>query len=162
MLERTYIIPLRKEWLKAQRYKRAKKAVKAVKEFLEQHMKSEDVRLLPELNCHIWRHGIKNPPCRVKVTTVKTDEGIVYGQLFGKKIPLPEDKKKETPKKPKETEKKETKKAPEKKEAAEKTEAPVAEKTETPIEKETAEKKETSEAPKKAVKKTVKKAVKKE
>lgn len=87
MLERTYTIPLRKEWLKAPAYKRAKRAISAVRKFLARHMKSEDVRILPELNMAVWADGIRSPPARVKVRTVKDDEGTVWGQVFGKKIP---------------------------------------------------------------------------
>jgi len=82
-LERIYTIPLRKEWLKVQRYKRAKKAVKGVLLFLERHMKSEDVRLGRFLNLELWKHGIRNPPSRVKVTVSKDDKGIVRAELFG-------------------------------------------------------------------------------
>src|SRR5574342_719855 len=82
-LERTYIIPLRKGWLKAPRYRRAKKAVNTLKEFLVRHMKSDDVRVMPELNLEIWKHGMKNPPSRVKVNVSKDDKGVVKAQLFG-------------------------------------------------------------------------------
>lgn len=85
-LERTYIIPLRKGWLKAPRYRRAKKAVNTLKEFLVRHMKSDDVRLMPELNLEIWKHGMKNPPSRVKVNVSKDDKGVVKAQLFGVQI----------------------------------------------------------------------------
>ncbi len=92
-LERTYIIPLRRGWLKAARYKRAKKAVNTLKEFLVRHMKSETVLLMPELNIELWKHGIKNPPSRVKVNVIKDDKGVVKAQLFGK--PMVEEKKEE-------------------------------------------------------------------
>ncbi len=82
-LERTYIIPLRRGWLKAPRYRRAKKAINTIKEFLVRHMKSEDVRLMPELNLEVWKHGMRNPPSRVKVNVVKDDKGVVKAQLFG-------------------------------------------------------------------------------
>lgn len=82
-LERTYTIPLRREWLKVQRYKRAKKAVAGVREFLQRHMKSEDVRLGLYLNLELWKHGIRNPPSRVRVTVVKDDKGVVRAELFG-------------------------------------------------------------------------------
>ena len=44
-LERTYNVPLRKEFLKVPKYKRAKKAVKALKQFLAKHMKSDNVKI---------------------------------------------------------------------------------------------------------------------
>jgi len=84
MVERTYVVPLRKGWLKASRYRRAKKAVNTLREFLVKHMKSEDVRLMPELNLEIWKHGMKNPPSRVKINVSKDDKGVVKAQLFGK------------------------------------------------------------------------------
>ena len=39
VLERTYNVPLRKEYLKAPNWKRTQKAVKVLKEFITQHMK---------------------------------------------------------------------------------------------------------------------------
>ena len=92
-LERTYTIPLRKGWLKAPRYRRAKKAVNTLKEFLVKHMKSEDVRVMPELNLEIWKHGMQNPPSRVKVNVSKDDKGVVKAQLFG--VPMVQEVKKE-------------------------------------------------------------------
>jgi len=86
MVERTYTIPLRKGWLKAPRYRRAKKAVNTVKEFLVRHMKSEDVRLGTHLNLEIWKHGMQNPPSRVKVNVSKDDKNVVRAELFGVKV----------------------------------------------------------------------------
>ena len=91
VLERTYTIPLRRGWLKAARYRRAKKAVITAKEFLAKHMKSEDVRLGTTVNLEIWKHGMKNPPSRVKVNASKDDKGVVRAELFG--APMPEVKK---------------------------------------------------------------------
>jgi large subunit ribosomal protein L31e len=81
--ERTYIIPLRKEWLKNPKYKRAKKAIRAIQEFLAKHMKSDNVKIGNNLNLKIWEHGIKNPPHKIKVSVVKEDDGTVKTELFG-------------------------------------------------------------------------------
>ena len=43
LLERVYNIPLRKEWLKAPRYRRSKKATAALKEFIVKNMKSSNI-----------------------------------------------------------------------------------------------------------------------
>ena len=94
-IERIYNIPLRKEWLNAPAYKRAKKAMAAVRIFLQKHMKSEQVKLGGHLNRHVWKRGIKHPPHHVKVTVIKDDDGVVRAELFGHKI---EEKKKEEPK----------------------------------------------------------------
>lgn len=85
MLERTYTIPLRKEWLKSPKFKRTKKAVIALRQFLSRHMKAEEenVRLGKYLNEFVWSHGIRAPPPRVKVNVVKDDKGIVKAELVG-------------------------------------------------------------------------------
>ncbi len=85
VLERTYTIPLRKEFMKVPRWKKSKKAVTALRQFLVKHMKSEDVKIGKEVNEYVWNHGIKNPPHHVKVTVTKDDKGVVNAELFGKK-----------------------------------------------------------------------------
>ncbi len=82
-LERTYTIPLRKEWLKAPKYKRAKKTIAALKAFLKRHMKSDNVKLGTHLNLEIWKHGMKNPPGKVRVNVVKDDKNVVTAELYG-------------------------------------------------------------------------------
>jgi len=82
-LERTYNVPLRKEYMKAPRWNRTKKAVTALRQFLAKHMKSEEVILSRELNESMWKHGIKNPPHHIKVKAVKDDKGVVKAELFG-------------------------------------------------------------------------------
>lgn len=84
LLERTYTIPLRPAFRFAPRYKKTKKAVKAVRLFLEKHMKAREVKLGQYLNEFLWKNGIKNPPPRVTVTAVKDAEGIVRAELEGK------------------------------------------------------------------------------
>ena len=95
MIERTYIIPLRSEWLKIPRYKRAKKAVNSVKSFLAKHMKAEleNIKVQKAVNLEIWKHGIKNPPSKIKVNVQKDDKGIVKAQLFGVPFDVKEEKK---------------------------------------------------------------------
>ena len=82
-IERTYNVPLRKEYQKAPNWKRTPKAVIALKEFLVRHMKSQDVRIGNDINKLIWKHGIQNPPHHVKVTAKKDDKGVVMVSLFG-------------------------------------------------------------------------------
>ena len=82
-VERTLTINIRKEILKVPKYKRAKKAITAVREFLQQHMKAtqENVKLGKHLNLKLWEHGIKNPVTRVTVLAKKDDKGIVTAEL---------------------------------------------------------------------------------
>jgi large subunit ribosomal protein L31e len=84
-LEREYVIPLRRQVMKAQNYRKAKKAIRTIKEFLAKHMRVEnrDLRLIKidrYLNQEIWYRGIKHPPAKIKVKAIKK-EGIVYVEL---------------------------------------------------------------------------------
>ena len=84
-LERKYIIPLRKEWLKVPRYKRSKKSIIAISEFCKKHMKSDDVKIGKNLNLLVWSRGMKNPPHKVEVDCLrKTNEKICH--LYRKSI----------------------------------------------------------------------------
>jgi len=85
-LEREYIIPLRKEWLKVPEYKRANKAIKAIKEFIVRHMKVYDrdlrkVKIDNILNNEIRFRGIRKPPLKVKVKASKFDDETVRVEL---------------------------------------------------------------------------------
>lgn len=93
VLEREYNIPLRRRFCILPRYQRTPKAVKAVREFLERHMKSEDVKLGKYINQLLWKHGINNPPHHISVTVKKDDKGVVYAELKG--APVANEKKAE-------------------------------------------------------------------
>ncbi len=78
-LEREYVIPLRIKWKRVPRYKKANRAVKAIKEFLVQHMKIRDrdlnkIKVDKFLNEFVWFRGIKNPPAKIKVKAIKEGE----------------------------------------------------------------------------------------
>ena|SRR3989338_6729190 len=92
VLERTYTIPLRREFLKVANWRRTEKAVTAVREFIVKHMKSKDVKIGKALNEKLWQHGIKNPPHHIKVNAVKDDKGTVKVELFGVKEKAPKAK----------------------------------------------------------------------
>lgn len=96
-LERTYNVPLRQGTRNAPNWRRTKKAVSVLREFLAQHMKSENVKISKAVNEKLWEHGIKNPPHHIKVTVTKDEKGVVYAKLFGEKEPV---KAKETKKAP--------------------------------------------------------------
>ena len=81
VMERTYNVPLRKEFQKAPKWRRTKKAVKALREFIIKHMKSEEVKIGKYLNLKLWKHGIKNPPHHIKVKAAKDDKGVVLVEL---------------------------------------------------------------------------------
>ncbi len=84
-LEREYVIPVRKRILKVPRYKRAKRAIRTIQEFLAKHMKVEGrdtrkVKIDMWLNEEMWFRGIKNPLTKIKVRAKKV-KGIVYAEL---------------------------------------------------------------------------------
>ena len=88
-MERKYIIPLRKVYMRAPIYKRTPRAVRGVKEFLQKHMKVEDVRLGRNLNMFLWDRGNRNPPHKVEVNVKRFDtkEGsYVRAELPGMKF----------------------------------------------------------------------------
>lgn len=86
ILEREYIIPLRREWLKVPEYKRANKAVKALKQFIVRHMKVYDrdlkkVKIDILLNNELRFRGMRKPPIKIKVKAEKKDNGLVFVRL---------------------------------------------------------------------------------
>lgn len=78
--ERVYVIPLRIA-KGVQRYRRSRRAVKVVREFLKRHMKSDRIKLDNALNRKIWERGAEKPPSRVRVRAVKGDDGSVEAFL---------------------------------------------------------------------------------
>jgi large subunit ribosomal protein L31e len=79
-VERVYIIPLRKAKRKP-RSRRANAAIKVIKEFLQRHMKVENVKIDNKLNEFIWERGMHKIPSRVKVKAIKA-ENTVTATLF--------------------------------------------------------------------------------
>ncbi len=112
VLERVYNVPLRKEFQKVASWRRTEKAVKALREFIAKHMKSENVIIGRYVNLLLWKHGIKNPPHHVKVNAVKDEKGRVSVEL----TELPASAKRELEKEKGLKEKKEVKEEAKKKE----------------------------------------------
>jgi len=84
-LEREYVIPLRRFWVNVPEYKRARKAVKAIKIFIAKHMKVpnrdiRNVKLDVYLNNDIWFKGHSKPPAKIKVKAIK--EGDIVKVMF--------------------------------------------------------------------------------
>ncbi len=71
-LKREYVVPLRKKIKTAPRWRRSKKAMSVLKDFIKKHMKTDNVVLCSELNEYIWANGAKNPPGKVSVIALKT------------------------------------------------------------------------------------------
>lgn len=86
--ERLYTIPLGRAWI-SPRKKRAPRAMRLIKSFVERHMKmrgggseegTEEVGRLVisnEVNEKVWSRGIEKPPRKIRVRLAKDKEGIV-------------------------------------------------------------------------------------
>lgn len=79
-MERVYVIPMN-EVKKSPKNKRAMKAVKFIKKFVEKHMKGEQIKISGALNEKIWERGIKHIPARIKIKASKKDDGSILVAL---------------------------------------------------------------------------------
>ena len=78
--ERIYIVPLAKA-RKGPRNKRAKKAIRYLREYMTRHFKPESLVISPEVNEKIWSRGIQKPPRKLKVRATKNIDGLVVVYL---------------------------------------------------------------------------------
>jgi len=78
--ERIYIIPLAKA-RRGPRNKRAKKAIRYFREFMERHFKPESLIISQEVNEKIWSRGIQKPPRKIKIRATKNIDGLVVCYL---------------------------------------------------------------------------------
>jgi large subunit ribosomal protein L31e len=86
--ERIYTIPLGRAWI-SPRKKRAPKAIRLIKSFIQRHMKvkteveeieeeeAERLVISNEVNEKIWKRGIEKPPRKIRVRAVKDKEGVI-------------------------------------------------------------------------------------
>ncbi len=98
-IERIYNIPLRKEFQKAPKYRRAAKAMIALREFIAKHMRADldSVKIGEYANLALWKRGMQYPPHHIKIKAVKADDGKVTAELVGapeKKVAEQKEKKK--------------------------------------------------------------------
>ncbi|MDG7015942.1 MAG: 60S ribosomal protein L31 [Nitrososphaerota archaeon] len=79
-MTRVYTVPLGVAF-EAPAYRRAKVAVRLIKEFTVRHMKADDVKIKEDVNRQIWARGIKHPPRRIKLEMERDEDGIVTVSL---------------------------------------------------------------------------------
>ncbi len=75
-LTRVYTVPLGQAF-EAPRYRRAKVAIRLIREFAQRHMKASEVKIGEEVNEFIWSRGIRNPPRRIRLEMERDEDGIV-------------------------------------------------------------------------------------
>ena len=71
-MEIIYTIPLR-DVKRVPRTKRSPKAMRYIREFIQKHMKVEDVVIATEVNEKIWERGREKIPSKIKVKAVEED-----------------------------------------------------------------------------------------
>ena len=71
-MERIYTIPLR-DVKRVPRTNRSPKAMRYIREFIQKHMKVEDVVIATEVNEKIWERGREKIPSKIKVKAVEED-----------------------------------------------------------------------------------------
>jgi len=108
-MEKVYVIPLRKAF-RSSRTKRASKAIKVVRDFLHQHMKSDNIKLGRSVNESVWARGIQKIPRKIRVHADKDENGVVYVEMLGVEIKFRKEEVKEEKKEAKPEGKKEEKK----------------------------------------------------
>ena len=74
--EKFYDLNLRRIW-NAPREKRTPRAVRFLREFVAQRMKTTEVSLSEETNSMLWQRGISKPPRKIRVRVVKDKDGRV-------------------------------------------------------------------------------------
>lgn len=87
--------------------KKSKKSVYFVRDFLKRHMKGDEVKIGKSITELIWEGGNQNPPSKIRIKAIETEEGegeekkkIIKAELLG--VVFPEETKKEKKEKSKE------------------------------------------------------------
>ncbi|MFQ5831526.1 MAG: 50S ribosomal protein L31e [Candidatus Thorarchaeota archaeon] len=75
--ERIYTVPLRKAYWTGSRLRRSNRAVRILRQFVERHMKPEELVIQPEVNERIWSRGIQKPPRRIRIRATKNSDNLV-------------------------------------------------------------------------------------
>ena len=76
--ERVYNVPLWKSFKRSRGLHRAKKASSFLREFVIRHTRNPNVKISPSVNKIIWSNGIRNPPRKISVKVVRTNEEEIW------------------------------------------------------------------------------------
>src|SRR6266852_1646477 len=74
--EKFYDLNLRRIWT-APREKRTPRAIRYVRQYAANRMKTDNVSLSEETNSLLWNRGISKPPRKIRIRVVKDKEGKV-------------------------------------------------------------------------------------
>jgi large subunit ribosomal protein L31e len=78
---RVYNVPLRQRSLTSPKWRRTKKAVTVLRDFLKKHTKSDDIKLSKFVNEEVWSRGGKNPPAKISVKVTKEKDNVIKVDL---------------------------------------------------------------------------------
>ena len=95
--EKLFTIPLRKQWLKVPKNKRAKRSINTIRAYLSRHMKipETEVRISPKLNDSVWIRGAGKPPGRTRIkASFDAEAGMVFASLPDEVFPMKDSKEK--------------------------------------------------------------------
>ena len=84
-LTRSYTVPLGIAF-EAPAYRRAKVAIRMIKEFTTRHMKATEIRIAKDVNELVWARGIRHPPRRIKLEMDRDEDGLVSVKLQKDKV----------------------------------------------------------------------------
>ena len=74
------MVPLRRAF-EAPPYRRAKVAIRLIREFTTRHMKASEIKIKKDVNEQIWARGIKKPPRRIRLEMDRDEDGLVSVSL---------------------------------------------------------------------------------
>ncbi len=81
--ERIMVVPLRAAWAASQT-KRTPRAIKAIREHVQRHLKPDRIFIDDVLNEYLWKRGREHPPRRIRIKAIKFEDGSAV-------VSLPED-----------------------------------------------------------------------
>src|SRR6266568_4116555 len=82
-VQRIMVVPLRAAWA-ASRTKRTPRAIKAIREHVQRHLKPDRIFIDDVLNEYLWKRGREHPPRRIRIKAIKFEDGSAV-------VSLPED-----------------------------------------------------------------------
>lgn len=85
---RKYVVPLRKGWIKTPRWRRSKRAVDSLRNFIIRHTKVDNVRISNWVNEELWKNGGKNPPGKIEVNA-KINKEKIKDKKTNKEVDVP-------------------------------------------------------------------------
>jgi large subunit ribosomal protein L31e len=80
--EKILTLNLRKKMLKVAEWKRGKYYSRLFRKMLEKNLKTDKIKIGTKVNEKIWKRGTENPPLKIRIKSVKQDDGTVKIELM--------------------------------------------------------------------------------